>query len=216
MLKVIGIGYPRTGTMSQKHALEILSLGPCYHMIEVFRHPEHVDTWLSALPDSGRTTNWNDVFGGFQSTADAPACLFWESLAATYKDAKFILTVRDGDCWYESCRSTIYEAMMHQERAPNEAHRRVQQMAKRIILDTMFEGRFEDRQFAIQKFHQHNEAVKRVFNTNQLLVFDIADGWKPLCDFLALPIPDEPFPQANTRREFQQRFSVPPISLPRE
>ena len=41
-MKAIGAGFGRTGTMSLKVALEELGFGPCYHMTEVFEHPEHV------------------------------------------------------------------------------------------------------------------------------------------------------------------------------
>jgi hypothetical protein len=47
-VKVIGAGFGRTGTMSLKVALETLGFGPCYHMIEVFEHPEHVGFWQAA------------------------------------------------------------------------------------------------------------------------------------------------------------------------
>ena len=212
MLQVIGIGYPRTGTMSLKHALESLALGPCYHMIEVFRHPEHVAFWLAALRDSGHSSEWRDVFKGFQSTADAPACHFWKPLAQYYPDAKFVLTVRDADSWYESFQTTVYEAMTHPERSPDDAHRDVQDMARRLILETMFESRFENRDFAIQRFQEHNEAVMATFDSSRLLVFDVADGWAPLCEFLNVPVPDVEFPRSNTRHEFQQRFAVPPVN----
>ena len=36
----------------------------------------------------------------------------------------------------------------------------------------------------------------------KLLVFQVSQGWEPLCQFLDLPIPDEPFPRANTRAQF--------------
>jgi hypothetical protein len=42
-LEVIGAGFGRTGTMSIKVALEQHGYGPCYHMIELFEHPEPVD-----------------------------------------------------------------------------------------------------------------------------------------------------------------------------
>jgi Sulfotransferase domain len=41
-VRVIGTG--RTGTASLQVALETLGFGPCYHMIEVFKHPEHAAT----------------------------------------------------------------------------------------------------------------------------------------------------------------------------
>ena len=43
MLRVVGAGLPRTGTRSLKDALELLLGGRCYHMSEVFEHPEDVE-----------------------------------------------------------------------------------------------------------------------------------------------------------------------------
>lgn len=34
---------------------------------------------------------------------------------------------------------------------------------------------------------------------DQLLVWNVKDGWGPLCDFLGLSIPDKPFPHKNKR-----------------
>lgn len=210
MLNTIGIGYPRTGTMSLKHALEHLQFGPCYHMIEVFSRPADVDFWLSALEAQGEGVDWDHVFQDFQSTADCPACYFWRSLQTKYPAARFILTVRDSETWYDSFRSTVYEAVMHPERAPDEEHRRVQLMAKRLILDQMFEGRFDDRAYAIEVYERHNRQVTEEIPAEQLLVFDPADGWEPLCRFLNVAVPQVPFPMSNTRREFQERFAVSP------
>ena len=47
-MKIIGAGFGRTGTTSLKAALEELGYGPCYHMTEVFEHPEHVPLWEAA------------------------------------------------------------------------------------------------------------------------------------------------------------------------
>jgi Sulfotransferase domain len=48
-VRVIGSGFGRTGTASLKAALETLGSGPCYHMIEVFRHPEHAAPQLRRM-----------------------------------------------------------------------------------------------------------------------------------------------------------------------
>ena len=210
MLQVLGLGYPRTGTMSLKHALETLGLGPCYHMIEVFQRPADVAFWLDALECNGRGTDWNQVFAEFPSSADCPACHFWQQLHDRFPEAKYILTVRDPEIWYESFRSTVYEAIQHPERSPDKQHAAVQQMAKKLILDTMFQGRFEDRAFAINEYERHNRSVIDTLPTDQLLTFNVEEGWGPLCKFLELAVPDESFPQSNTREEFQQRFAVEP------
>ena len=34
-------------------------------------------------------------------------------------------------------------------------------------------------------------------------MFDVKEGWEPLCKFLDLPVPDEPFPQVNDKEEIK-------------
>ena len=47
-LKVVGTGLGRTGTKSMQTALNMLGLGPCHHMVEVFQHPETMGLWIAA------------------------------------------------------------------------------------------------------------------------------------------------------------------------
>ncbi len=49
VMQVIGAGLGRTGTNSLKLALEMLLNGPCYHMFELWQHPEDVSIWQSAV-----------------------------------------------------------------------------------------------------------------------------------------------------------------------
>ena len=74
-LKIIGAGFGRTGTLSLKVALEDLGFGPCYHMTEVFQHPEHAKEWLAAARDQPQ--DWNKLFAGYQATVDWPGCSFY-------------------------------------------------------------------------------------------------------------------------------------------
>src|ERR671912_2545704 len=106
-LEVIGAGFGRTGTMSLKVALETLGFGPCYHMTEVFAHPEHTGFWISAW--RREPADWDGVLGGYGAAVDWPACTFYEELMERHPDAKVILSVRDPELWYESVRNTIYE-----------------------------------------------------------------------------------------------------------
>ena len=69
-MKVIGAGFGRTGTMSLKVALEKLGFGPCYHMIELFEHPEHVERWKAAV--RGEPVDWEELFHGYRATVDWP------------------------------------------------------------------------------------------------------------------------------------------------
>ena len=48
-MKVIGAGLPRTGTLSQKVALEMLGFGPCYHMVNVLADLSLLEQWSNAM-----------------------------------------------------------------------------------------------------------------------------------------------------------------------
>lgn len=67
-----------------------------------------------------------------------------------------------------------------------------------------FQGKFEDKQYAIGIFNQHIEEVKRFVPPERLLVYQVKEGWEPLCRFLGVSIPDKPFPHLNERGTFQQ------------
>jgi hypothetical protein len=65
-VKVIGAGFGRTGTASLQSALQELGFGPCYHMYEVFEHPEHADFWEAAW--RGEAVDWDEVLGSYEAT----------------------------------------------------------------------------------------------------------------------------------------------------
>ncbi len=45
-MKVIGVGFGRTGTLSLRAALCELGFGPCHHMIDVAADPALEGKWL--------------------------------------------------------------------------------------------------------------------------------------------------------------------------
>ncbi|MFL6603934.1 MAG: sulfotransferase [Steroidobacteraceae bacterium] len=49
--------------------------------------------------------------------------------------------------------------------------------------------------------HRHNAEVQGSLPPNRLLVFDVKEGWEPLCDFLNVPVPHTSFPHSNSREE---------------
>ena len=57
----------------------------------------------------------------------------------------------------------------------------------------------------IDGFIAHNEEVKRFVPAERLLVWEVTEGWEPLCEFLDVPVPDEPMPHANDRATFLDR-----------
>lgn len=208
-LKVIGAGLGRTGTLSLKAALEQLGFAKCYHMVEVVAHPAHARVWENAA--DGKPVDWEALFDGYLAAVDWPVCGFYAELAALYPEAKVILTVRDAERWYESVRQTIH---MVQGAFPrwillwNPRMRRILALTNKVIWSGsgMFEGRFEDRTFALEVFRRHADEVRQAIPAERLLVYDVAEGWGPLCAFLGVPVPaDRRFPHVNDTREFRTR-----------
>ena len=195
-LKIVGAGFGRTGTLSLKNALERLGFGPCYHMMEVFPRPEHVAMWHRLA--FGHPMDWDVIFSGFQATVDWPAARWWREIAAHFADAKVLLSVRDPEAWYKSMSDTIYQPM--KAPAPSgtpEIARLQSEMIRKAILAETFDNRFEDKAHAIEVFMRHNQEVRDAIEPARLLVFDVREGWAPLCRFLGVPVPDEPFPRLN-------------------
>jgi Sulfotransferase domain len=206
-IQVIGAGLGRTGTLSLKSALEALGFSKCYHMIEVFAHMEDARTWDAA--SRGEPVDWDRLFAGYQATVDWPGCSFYRELLRHYPEAKVILTVRDPERWYDSAKETIYfvrHAIPPWTRVVLPRMRVFRRMLDRIAWDGMFRGRFEDRAFAIDAFNRHNDQVRRDVPAERLLVYQVSEGWEPLCAFLGVAVPEgKPFPHLNDAAEFRGR-----------
>jgi hypothetical protein len=209
-MKLIGVGFGRTGTTSLKAALEEIGFGPCYHMSEIFRHPGHVETWLAAA--EGRPVDWKTFFKDYQATVDWPGCSFYKELMALYPDAKVLLSVRDPEAWYQSCLDTIYQISHAFPISPVGKYLpgigKNFRMIQRLVWQDTFHGRFLDKAYAIEIFQRNTEEVKRLVPPEKLLIYEVKEGWEPLCRFLEIPAPDKPFPRMNDTREFQKRVRV--------
>jgi hypothetical protein len=202
-LSVIGAGLGRTGTMSLKLALERVGLGPCYHMKEVFAHLEtHVPVWDQAA--DGKRVDWDALFDGYQSAVDHPTAVFYRELAEHYPAAKTVLTVRDPDRWFQSFSATILHPLT--EPLPD---RLVDwgKMHDKVVLDRVFDGNVADKTHMIASYERHNEGVKRTIPPERLLIYEVAQGWEPLCRFLGVPVPNEPFPISNTAEDFRTHLA---------
>jgi hypothetical protein len=210
-LKVIGAGFGRTGTHSLKIALEMLGFAPCYHMMEVFTHPGHSEAWEEAAR-SGKV-DWEALVGPYEAAVDWPASFFWRELLKTYPDAKVILTERDEEAWYKSITNTIFDFMRRDIDPtlidPIRAAQR--KMGRYIVSERTFGNRF-DKDHVLDVYRQNSAEVKREVPKDKLLVFDAPDGWKPLCDFLGVPVPDAPYPLTNTTEEFRARVPRGPAT----
>ena len=202
-LEVVGAGFGRTGTMSLKLALERLGFDKCYHMIEVMQHPDHVPLWERA--HQGEPIDWAALFEGYRASVDWPSCNLWREQLAAFPGAKVILSLRDPVKWHESVMNTIWPSSRDAAASDDPRQRAFGQWAQRIIWDRVFDGRIEDRDHAIAVYEAHAASVRAEVPADRLLEFDPGDGWAPLCAFLDVPVPEEPYPRTNTTEEFNAR-----------
>jgi hypothetical protein len=74
-----------------------------------------------------------------------------------------------------------------------------------IFFEEEFKGKIEDREAMVAWFNNWNEQVKNTVPPDKLLVYNVAEGWEPLCKFLNVQVPSTPFPQTNKKESFQKR-----------
>lgn len=210
-LKIIGVGFGRTGTESLYTALNQLGL-PCYHMYEVLNNKankRHLDFWLKvsrAAP--GTAFDWErEVFSRYQAAVDNPACVVWRELMAAYPDAKVILTLhpKGPEAWWESTMETIYFTENHWQFKVlyffTPFGRKFGEMARKLIWQRGHRDTMADKAKAVAYYQQHIETIHSEVPADKLLVFKANEGWTPLCGFLGLPVPATPFPNVNSREQ---------------
>lgn len=212
-LQVIGAGVGRTGTSSLKVALERLLGGPCYHMYEVLRHPDHVPLWRGAI--HGRYPDWGALYAGFAATVDWPGAAFWRPLSEAAPNALVLLSVRSSASeWYQSASNTIEKLLV--ARPPRES-KGWHSMARELLGATFTPLPFE-RAAAEAAYERHNAEVRASIPADRLLEWNVSDGWEPICERLGVSVPDEPFPHLNTEQGFTamlERRSADQRILPR-
>ena len=198
-LKIIGVGMGRTGTASLKVALEALDIGRCYHMSDVLKNPKCTSDWINAAEGK---PDWEKIFSDYSATVDSPGCYFWKELADYYPKAKVILTVRDANKWFDSINETIHSA----EFARFIKNSPFGEMVQKTIWD-MMGNRMHDRKHMVNFFNKHSSEIVNSIAPERLLVYQISEGWEPLCNFLEVPIPDMVFPRINSRDDTKKLLS---------
>jgi len=211
-MDLIGAGLPRTGTLTQKLGLETLGLGPCYHWVNLISDLNAVELWHRAM--DGEDV-FDEIFAGHNSTVDWPGGFFYLELAERHPEAKVLLSVRDAPAWEVSYRETIWNftrgdsLVRHLSDARREVDprwRRYLELVQRMLWSERSPfGGGDDPESMMAQMQAHNDAVRAAIAPERLLVWKVTEGWEPLCEFLEVPVPDEPLPHANDAETFRGR-----------
>ncbi|GAA1511329.1 sulfotransferase family protein [Streptomyces synnematoformans] len=208
MLKLINAGLGRTGTTSLQVALERLGYGPCYHMFDIVSNEERLAEWEGIVCD-GKQPDWPSLFDGFASIVDGPPSLHYAQIMKAFPEAKVVLTVRDAEGWYRSTHDTLYQFVVRNRQNPPEAGTRQARMFRMInvlMWDGLLNGRFDDGQYAMDVYRRYNQDVIDSVPADRLLVYDVQQGWEPLCTFLGADVPAEEFPHVNSTASMRERM----------
>lgn len=213
-MQLIGAGLPRTATLTQKIALEMLGVGPCYHMVDVLADLSRVREWTTAFEGGA---DWAQTFAGYNSTVDWPGSFFYTELIDQYPAAKVLLSVRDSADWARSMSETIWDVLYGDNLVHDlsSARARIEPGWRDYmeLMAAMWEksgllssnAAEPDQTELANAFERYNEEVQRTVPADRLLVWKPADGWEPLCEFLRVPVPQAPLPRVNDARMFNNR-----------
>ncbi|KAJ2976520.1 hypothetical protein NQ176_g4908 [Zarea fungicola] len=202
-VQVIGAGFSRTGTGSFTMAMEKLLGGPAFHggsqcigredafaklYHDVFKY-RHDKPRLKKL--------LRELTSGFVAVADSPIIFFAEELCELYPDALVICMTRDKESWWRSMKP-LQDASgawwMSILLWPCPGWRWLAPTAvwyNECCVERYGVGLSPD------TYDKHIEYVKRVVPKERLHFVSLHDGWRPICEALDKPIPEEPFPRTN-------------------
>jgi hypothetical protein len=145
------------------------------------------------------------VFQNHASCIDWLAAHYWEELCEKYPKANLLHSMRDQEKCISSMHKTILPSLLEWDPQKEDPDRENPKMNNKIVIKQLLGCRLEDREHAINVFHAHNHKDRSTISGDRLLVYDVDQGWEPLCEFLEVSVPDHPSPRVNSTEEFQQQ-----------
>ena len=202
-MKVICAGWGRTGTRSLKYALEHLNGQPSYHMQNILLSKKDAKKWHNSIFLHNHEFNWDEIFNGYGACLDFPSCNYYKELMKAYPDAKVILTLRDSESWVKSwnvLNNQVLKSFTFRflAKIPYTSFKLQKDIHNKMILglDGAFQGAKTDED-RMKKFDEWNQSVIDYVPKERLLVYQVKEGWEPLCKFLNKPMPNRSFPYKN-------------------
>ena len=205
-MKVICAGMGKTGTKSIAKALRHLGF-------EVFDWEEQIfdfmDHWLNVF-QNGAEPNVKHVYQNADAVVDIPGSFFWEEILEAFPDCKVILSERDEDSWVKSWVNQLeaIDAARSVFVLTLSPTLRKISLIGRESMRALYGSRKKTPIFVFRKRYRiHNHRIKSMVPPNKLLLYNVNQGWKPLCDFLGFDIPTVAFPHENIKGEVAEKLA---------
>jgi len=211
-MKVIYTGFSKCGTKSMAEALRHLGLNVHDFMQQ---YEFNGDNWIKMCKEGLPADEIRKMLDGVDAVTDMPAYAFWEQILEAYPDAKIIHCERDSeDEWYKS-----FDRQMRSGTEVPFINKLIGRLSffyawpfvkfcYEIMIPTIgFQVKdslwtkkiIVNEQVSRMMYRKHNSYVRNNAPKDKLLIWKLSDGWKPICEFLNLPVPDIPYPHNNKK-----------------
>ena len=214
-MKIICAGLNKTGTKSLAKALRILG----FTVFDLDEHEHfHVDQWYNIYFE-GKSPDFASMYKDVDAVTDLPPAFWFQEIYEAFPDAKVILSLRhDEEVWVQSWVKQ------------NEIIQTLGGFLNRVVVkwpltivqrirgkQTVFElfnsilnaayGSVNSKSTVLfkKKYREHNERVHAIIPKEKLLIYNVKQGWKPLCEFLGCDVPELEFPVENVALSFTHR-----------
>lgn len=202
-MRVICVGMNKTGTKSITKALRHLEFAVFDWEEQIF---DFMDHWLDVF-QNGVKPDVKRVYRNADAVVDIPGNLFYEEILESFPEFKVILSEREEDSWVKSV-TNHFENMVVSGSCISYILSMLSPTAGKItyiqdsLLTALFGSLNPKSTYVFRKRHRiHNQRVKSIVPHEKLLVYNVKQGWKPLCDFLDCTYPAIPFPHENIKAE---------------
>ena len=148
------------------------------------------------------------VYQHADAVVDAPGNFFWEEILEAYPDSKVILSKREEDSWLKSLvnQLQVFEAVISRRFLAVLSPTSRKQIFILYSHLTAILGSADPKSACVlrTRYRMHNHRVKSLVPPEKLLVYNVKQGWKPLCDFLGCEVPTVAFPHENVKGEIAE------------
>lgn len=215
--KIICVGLVKTGLQSLREALHKLGYEHFFDQDQIVSTYPLWDMLVKGGAESSKVNaRIQRTLGHYEVIMGLPAACFWEELVQAFPKAKVILTDLEEDQWWLST-SKAKEALARDVPGVPLNNSPVRHWLQRIFAPSYgkfcaflrfywaaklgySEGQVSEH-VARRRFREHTSYVKArmasAYDASHLLVYNVMDGWTPLCSFLGLKEPEDGFPEVR-------------------
>eukprot|EP01084_Bolivina_argentea_P265919 450882_1 len=223
-LEIINAGLHRGGTTSLSLALQELGFGPTWHLITNSDELNNIgkkwwiDNNIFSKLENNEKVNFDEWLQRIKckTISDTPVIFCWDKIFAQYPDCKIIISVRPFDKWSKSYTNLlsllsgpsmslpkhfdIWTKLLCDQWDMYHIGDEYKGLSELISLDTSKLQRILKEKY----YDGFVGKVKKIVPKDQLLIFRPNEGWKPLCQFLNVSVPNKPFPMTNNTKQLNK------------